>query len=50
MTAKSKRSCIGDNGNSPLVKLHIERSSDYVGAHYGFGDFYVRTLTMKIEG
>ncbi|HMC23996.1 MAG TPA: hypothetical protein VKH14_00835 [Candidatus Udaeobacter sp.] len=50
MTAESKRSCIGDNGNFPLVKLHIARSSDYIAAHYGFDDFCVRTLTMKIEG
>ncbi len=26
-------------GNFPLVKLHIERSSDYIGAHCGFDDF-----------
>ncbi len=37
-------------GNFPLVKLHIERSSDYSGAHCGFDDFCVRTVTMKIEG
>jgi len=37
-------------GNFPLVKLHIERSSDYIGGHYGFDDFCLRTLTMKIEG
>lgn len=37
-------------GYFPLVKLHIECSSDYIGVHYGFDDFCVRTLTMKIEG